>query len=321
MLEPCFLPAVYLLLAMLAFLRYWQPIAESKATCLAIWNGHFFRQAIACAVARKVGLQCVFFENGLLPGTTTLDHKGVNYANSVPRNPAFFAKRSAVGNPPRELVPRIAKCPSRFAVKITPLPARYVFVPFQIDHDTQITRFSPWIRDMEHLFAVVTAAFAGEAAAFDLVFKEHPSAKKRYPAIYRKIQSAPNLHLLNHISTQSLIENAQAVVVINSTVGLEALLYGKKVMVLGQAFYALEGIARQVGTESHLSSAIRQIDGWQVDQSLVTRFLAYLHKDYAIPGSWKTPHVQHAAAVEERLSEYHGQNTRSFHGLNSVAPV
>ncbi len=123
------------------------------------------------------------------------------------------------------------------------------------------------------------------------------------------------------MATQALIENAAAVIVVNSTVGLEALLHGKKVIVLGQAFYALEGIARQAGSRDQLAALVRSIDGWQVDRGLIERFLAYLQYEYAIPGSWKAPHVQHAAAVEERLGVYHGQNARNFHGVNPPASV
>ncbi len=182
---------LFYLMGIAAYLRYWQPIEESGAAVLAVWNGSFFRQAIACAIAEKLALRCEFFENGLLPGTTTLDGKGVNFANSVPRDPAFYAARPPAGAVPRELVPRAARYPSKFALKATPLPSRYVFVAFQLDHDTQITHFSPWIRNMEHLFAVVTAVFAQESPGFDLVFKEHPSAIKDYPAIYRLIERSP----------------------------------------------------------------------------------------------------------------------------------
>ena len=316
-----FYSRLYALLAVIAWLRYWRPIARSGASVLAVWNGYFFRQAIACAIAEKLGLSCVFFENGLLPDTTTLDGRGVNFANSVPRDPDFYVSRPEAGVLPKALVPRAARRPDRFAEAETALPARYVFVPFQIDHDTQITRFSPWIRDMEHLFAVVTAVFECEAPGFDLVFREHPSAAKTYPALYRAIADHPRLHLLNQVATRTLIENAAAVLVVNSTVGLEALLFGKKVMVLGQAFYALEGIARQAGSRDELAALVRRIDGWQVDRGLIDRFLAYLQFDYAIPGSWKNPHVQHAAAVEERLGIHCGQKASDFHGFNPPAPV
>lgn len=312
---------LFYLLAIVAYLRYRQVIVASGASVLAVWNGYFFRQAIACLVAEQLGIRCVFFENGLLPDTTTLDPRGVNFANSVPREPAFFAARPPSKGLPKNLVPRAARIPARFAATNEPLPHRYVFVPFQIDHDTQITRFSPWIRSMEQFFAEVTAAFAREVPGCHLVFKEHPSAAKRYPEIYRRIEQSPHLHLMNGIATQVLVEKAAAVVVINSTVGLEALLYGKKVIVLGQAFYAMDGIARQAGDRQQLAEAVRQIDSWRVDRELIKRFLAYLHNEYAIPGSWKNPHIQHAAAVEERLGVYHGQNARDLHGVNAPAPV
>ncbi|MEZ4598181.1 MAG: hypothetical protein R2940_00135 [Syntrophotaleaceae bacterium] len=317
----CLYRHLFWFLAAINWLRYWRIISRSGAAVLAVWNGCFFRQSIACAVAEKLGLTCVYFENGLLPETTTLDCRGVNYANSVPREPAFYAALPDDGHLPKLLVPRTARRPDRFAASETVLPSRYVFIPFQIDHDTQITLFSPWVRDMEHLFALVTAAFADESAGFHLVFREHPSSCREYPAICRAIEGNPKLHLMNHVATQTLIENAAAVIVVNSTVGIESLLHGKKVIVLGQAFYALEGIARRAGTVDELAGLIRGIDDWQVDTALINRFLYYLYYDYAIPGSWKNPDVQHAAAVEERLGFCHGQKTCDFHGLHPPAPV
>ncbi len=296
---------LYFVLGVIAYLRYWRPIARSGATVLAVWNGNFFRQGIALAIAGRLGLRCVFFENGPLPDTTTLDARGVNYNNSVPRSRGFFAARPMAGELPRTLVPRAPRRPGKFVARSDQLPARYVFVPFQIDHDTQLTHFSPWIRNMQHLFAEVTAA-AREAGDGDLVFKEHPSAAQDYPTLYRAIEGDPKLHLLNHAATQTLIEKAEAVITINSTVGLEALLLGKKVIVLGQAFYAIDGITCQAASREQLATALRELDSWQIDRELIDGFLHYLQREYALPGSWKSPQIQHAIAVEERLGVCHG---------------
>lgn len=316
-----FFRGLFQLLAIVDFLRYWGPITQANAGVMGVWNGHFFRQSIARLIAGQHGIRCVFFENGLLPQTTTLDGAGVNYANSVPRLPAFFAARERVADLPTDLVPRAPKNSAKFAAKAADLPDRYLFIPFQIDHDTQIVLHSPWIGNMAQLFDVLEELSESGAEDFDLVFKEHPSSLKSYPALYEKIAAHPRMHLMNQVPTQTLIQQAEAVIVVNSTVGIEALLYGKKVIVLGQAFYAIDGIARKAENIGQLSAITQAIDGWEVDRPLLKRFLSYLYFDYSIPGGWKNPDVQHARAVEERFGAYHVQDLGNFHGFDPAASV
>ena len=56
----------------------------------------------------------------------------------------------------------------------------------------------------------------------------------------------PNVRLVApHTSSHELIRRAEAIAVISSTVGLEALLYGKPVLTLGQPFYSGYGVTRR----------------------------------------------------------------------------
>ncbi|MDN7425298.1 capsular biosynthesis protein [Burkholderia sp. AU45388] len=110
---------------------------------------------------------------------------------------------------------------------------RYVFLPLQVSGDTQIKLHS----DVGNLDAIRHAfAFAANESA-DLFVKLHPAetdaaeidAVVRLQQTYRfEIVTSPTTELLRH---------AHAVVTINSTVGLEAMLYGKRVVSLGRCFY------------------------------------------------------------------------------------
>lgn len=111
--------------------------------------------------------------------------------------------------------------------------SRYVFLPLQVSGDTQIKLHS----DVDNLEAIRRAfAFAANESA-DLFVKLHPAetdaaeieAIVRLQETYRfEIVTSPTTDLLRH---------AYAVVTINSTVGLEAMLYGKRVVSLGRCFY------------------------------------------------------------------------------------
>lgn len=110
---------------------------------------------------------------------------------------------------------------------------RYVFLPLQVSGDTQIKLHS----DVDNLEAIQIAfQFASNASA-DLIVKIHPAELDT--AVIDEIVGLQGVYHFEiaDAPTVALIQHAEAVVTINSTVGLEALLYGKEVVALGRCFY------------------------------------------------------------------------------------
>lgn len=128
-----------------------------------------------------------------------------------------------------------AKIPSQASVLSSNelMLRRYVFLPLQVSSDTQIKLHS----DVDNLEAIQMAfQFASEGSA-DLIVKIHP-AETDTTAIDKVIELQDIYHFeIANAHTVDLVRYAEAVVTINSTVGLEALLYGKKVVALGRCFY------------------------------------------------------------------------------------
>ena len=75
----------------LMIMRYARSIDDVRYDTVAVWNGKHLRQALIIQIARALGKQTLFFENGMLPDTTVCDPQGVNADNSVPREAAFYA--------------------------------------------------------------------------------------------------------------------------------------------------------------------------------------------------------------------------------------
>ena len=244
-------------------------------------------------------MEVVYFENGLFPRTTTVDFKGINYGNSVPRERSFFENLEFDEDValPQRLVAREANNREKFARGNVTLPERYIFVPFQVDHDTQIILHSPWITDMEMLFETLQAL----PRHIRFVLKEHPSAIRDYG--YLHASCPENVMFANSVDTQTLIENAEAVMTINSTVGIEGLLLGKKVIVLGNAFYAIDGVCQKAGSREELEDVISHIESWEPDRKVTENLLKYIQNVYAIPGSKSEPDDAHYRSVEARLRE------------------
>ena len=57
---------------------------------ICIWNGHRLPEYAIKLIAKKNNIKLAFFENGLLPDSTTVDPNGVNDLNSVPREKEFY---------------------------------------------------------------------------------------------------------------------------------------------------------------------------------------------------------------------------------------
>lgn len=275
--------AIRMYLKCIAYFRKHQPRA------VGVWGGMRFPETLIIRAAAVHGIPVLRFELGMLPHTRVIDAKGVNYENSVPRDPAFY--RSLPPSPPiapATLLRRPRNPDKGGTAEVVELPQRYLFVPFQVALDTQILAFSPWIPDMRVLFEVVVEARDElvrrhpEYSDLHLVFKEHPTCPSRYQDLHDSARQR-NVVFANDNSTQQLIEGAEAVLTINSTVGIEGLLFGKKVVVLGQAFYDIEGITRHARSREELLAVLEGLASWQPDKDLTLRFLNYLAVDYCVP--------------------------------------
>ncbi len=201
----------------------------------------------------------------------------------------------------------------------------YIFIPFQVHDDTQMLCFSPNISNMGELVRRVKEGFLGYKALITrskaktsdlslldarLVFKEHPADKGRID--YRELryiyQDDPLVNIISTGDTQRLIREAQLVITINSTVGLEALQAGKKVITLGQAFFNIDGIVHHCPEPSHLPRIIHEAIQTPIDRDLRVNFLDYLKFIYQVPGSFIAPDEQTLSLVAERFKEMMGEN-------------
>jgi capsular polysaccharide export protein len=199
----------YKLNALFCFMRYFSVI-KTEYKKILIWNGFMFRQAIILEIAKLYNIESVYFENGFLPNRFVIDKKGVNFYNSVPRNKEFFEKYDNDKSLPTSLIPRTPKNAKKFSsLKKEPLPENFIFVPFQVDYDTQILLFSPWIKNMEELFFVLKD-ISGKLK-INIVFKEHPSSRKEYPKLHNIAKNSEFIQFANAYPTQELIEKSDAI--------------------------------------------------------------------------------------------------------------
>ncbi len=263
---------------------------------LILWNGKKFHQTLALEVAKHLNVKCIFFENGVLPDRTTMDFKGVNASNSLPRDVKFYrGLRLGDRGLPESLEVRRSK--GRGEEFKGELPPQYIFVPFQVAYDTQIVQHSPWIEDMFQLFSILE--WLASRVEIPFVIKEHPSDRvSNYSELYRHTSTQI---LFSTENTQTLIEKADVVLTINSSVAMEALLFKKRVVVLGEAFFAIEGIVKIASSKEDILRILKTLDSWSLDEELIDNFLHYIYHEYLIPKNWRNPDFTHYRAVEKRI--------------------
>ncbi len=183
------------------------------------------------------------------------------------------------------------------------MPDRYIFVPFQVQLDSQILLHSPWIQEMRQFFDVMTTA-AGEMPGESpvLVFKEHPSCPNRYPDLHAIAGDMDGVHFAGGNATDELIRKSLGVVTINSTVGTESLLLGKPVLALGNAVYEIAGVTSSARSPDEVRDWLAAVwSGRAPDAPLRESFLRFLIDDYLIPDRHQDPGSAHFRAVEQRL--------------------
>lgn len=136
--------------------------------------------------------------------------------------------------------------------------ARYVYFPFHVQLDYALT-----IRCPEYLnqLALVDYVCSILPSGVSLYIKEHPASIGGfgYGELRRLLRRHANLRLIHpSVNSYDLAENARLVVTINSKAGAEALVMGKPVIVLGDAFYTHSGLAAHVANPRQLESAVRE---------------------------------------------------------------
>ena len=230
--------------------------------------------------------------------------------------PCFFHYRThrehniffeLIGILPRYLTRNSRKRKSRVSLhKFLKSRAPYFFYPLQLNHDSQVQLYSPYTRQGEAILSVIYsfARYAPENTR--LLIKNHPLDNGLIPyrrfikAVASSLGVKDRVCFIEDGNTVFLAKHAKAVVLINSTVGLSALLEKKNVFCLGYSVYSMPGLAKSAFTD-------KLHDFWstedKVDEKLLDAYCALLCSQSLVEGDFYTQQgVQ--AAVEGTIKRF-----------------
>jgi len=148
----------------------------------------------------------------------------------------------------------------------------FVYFPLHVAEDFKIKRLLPQYADQA---AVVEQVADALPPGYDLVLKEHPvSVGRNSLGGLRRLTRRPNV-LLAPASTSShdLIQAAEAIVVIGSTAGFEALLYEKSVLTLGSPFYSGYGVTVDLNSPAELGEALPRLLEFAPDPKRIAQLM------------------------------------------------
>lgn len=165
---------------------------------------------------------------------------------------------------------------------------RFFVVPLQVHNDTQVHVHSAY-EGIEPFIEEVMRSFAASAAPDTaLVIKHHPMDRgytnySRYIAkLAAQLGLTKRCFYIHDQHLPTLLDHAAGVVVINSTVGLQALRHGVATKAMGEAIYSLPGLSHQGGLDSFWNEARSA----KPDTKLLRQFVRHLKETSQINGSF-----------------------------------
>ncbi|MGC8203352.1 capsular biosynthesis protein [Aliiroseovarius sp. PTFE2010] len=265
-------------------------LQRASADCLVVWNGIKGHRRLAADIAAAQGITVIFLEEAPLPGRLTVDFKGVNYGNSLPRRADFYAQWVRQSGASTDgwrqigggIVPRQAKSGrdiGQVAADSDLGNEPYIFVPLQVPGDSQITVYGDWIKSVDHMIDVLHTASAALPDGWSIRIKEHPSAKDSFSDKLSALSGA-KFRVDNQTNTMAQVAAARGVITINSSVGFEAFFCDVPVLVLGHAFYGFGDMATKVESPAALQEWLRTPDALGFDAEARGTFCTYLDQVY-----------------------------------------
>jgi len=268
--------------------NYFENHIHTAALC---WNGLGGSRKAFVEGARRAGAPTVLFELAPLPGRITIDAKGVNYMNCLPRNSQFYldwqASHPDLSSAWMAVRDKIVSRQSSKNKKVKQelctddsLDRPYLFVPLQVQNDSQIRLFGGHITSIDHFVLLLDQFSENLPNGWTLRVKEHPTS----PIPYRLdvlIKNRSRWVIDNITDTIQLIKGSEGVVTVNSSVGLESLFFGKPVLTIGEAFYGFQPIVRTIEVPEELGAIFSDpLSQLRFNEHAVLPFINYLSAVY-----------------------------------------
>lgn len=180
------------------------------------WNGEEGCYTEAKEICLDRGIPFYIAEVGYFPQRHffTLDPKGINASSALMDDDLSWINESHME--------KLRQKRKEYIGDRVRTEGDYIFVPLQVPGDTNVKKYAPY-KNMQDLINHVEEKFSGEK----VIFKMHPRDDRKYTSKYP---------IINEGSSLDYVLGAKSVYGMNSTVLLEAALFGVPVEAIGEGF-------------------------------------------------------------------------------------
>ncbi|MFC5775839.1 hypothetical protein [Ectobacillus antri] len=159
---------------------------------------------------------------------------------------------------------------------------KVLFVPFQRPNDTVIRYFSGAVGSVAEFVVFLEQLKKILGPEWRIFAKKHPLEANKPVADIEFVD--------DDIHVKDLIEACDAVLLINSGVGVESMMWYKPVLYVGQAFYGFDEINKHVRTPQEAAQVLNNL--FEVNRDKVHRFIHYLITEFYSFGKARTELVK-----------------------------
>jgi len=185
---------------------------------------------------------------------------------------------------------KLQKLREQIPEDVVEIPEKFVFIPLQVHDDTQVLLNCRHFNSVESFFeAAYPAIKRNFGSDFKIVVKEHPEDLGRWDYTeFRK--KFPDVIWLRKYNVEKLLDKASCVVLINSSVGLQAIKRMKPTVVFGESFYSKPEVSFYVRDLAVVDDVMKAAASGITPamQANIEFFLGYLSSVFFLPGAWKT---------------------------------
>jgi len=154
---------------------------------------------------------------------------------------------------------------------------KIIFIPLQVVDDTVTLLWCDWVKSIENFYNIINY-LAEDCSNIKFLVKNHPIQLARD----NKYFTSNQLNIINVDDShyKDCVAYSDAVITVNSSVGLQAMMWQKPTLILGKSFYQFNEINQKINDYEELKNAIQNEDYIQPNLEKIYRFLYYLKYNY-----------------------------------------
>lgn len=163
---------------------------------------------------------------------------------------------------------------------------KYIFIPFQVHDDSQILLYSDIIKKMDDILSFFYNDIREILPDYKIIIKEHPMDLWRIN--YSKIKEKYNdIIWIQGWDLNNIINKSEYVIVVNSSVWLQCLEKGKKVLLLWNAIYQNNPFIEKINSISDFRGKLLKLKNKEINKLEIDKYIDKFKNEIFFNWSYK----------------------------------